>query len=152
MTGMDFPRFPEPERDERVELGGVEPAGMIVTADHELAAASHADPVARSQWWLFRRRFFRHKGAIISIVVLILLTIACFGADWIAPFDPNRQDILLGDVSPNGTHWLGTDILGKNFRRVSPPSLIKSWSLGAMSTTGNSPMISAALSMGFLSI
>ena len=72
------------------------------------------EPVARSQWWLFRRRFFRHRGAVISLGVLGLLALACFGATWIAPFGPTDQDLLLGPVSPSGKHWLGTDDLGRD--------------------------------------
>ena len=51
---------------------------------------------------------------MISLGVLIALAIVCFGANWFAPFDPNAQDLLLGPVSPNGTHWLGTDELGRD--------------------------------------
>ncbi len=80
----------------------------------ELETTAYADPVARSQWWLFRRRFVRHRAAMISLGVLTVIALACFGANWFAPFDPNEQDLLLGPVSPDGTHWLGTDELGRD--------------------------------------
>jgi peptide/nickel transport system permease protein len=38
----------------------------------------------------------------------------CFGASWIAPYDRNAQDLLLGPVSPNADHWFGTDELGRD--------------------------------------
>jgi peptide/nickel transport system permease protein len=71
-------------------------------------------PEPQSQWKLFRRRFFRHRGAVIALVILILLTIACFSVQWLSPFDPNKQDLLALPTGPNGTHWLGTDELGRD--------------------------------------
>ncbi len=71
-------------------------------------------PEPQSQWKLFRRRFFRHKAAIVGLVGLILITLACFGVNWLSPFDPNKQDLLANPVGPNGTHWLGTDELGRD--------------------------------------
>jgi peptide/nickel transport system permease protein len=52
--------------------------------------------------------------AIISVFVLIGLFIVCFGAKWIAPYDKNQQDLLLGPVGPGGDHWFGTDELGRD--------------------------------------
>ena len=80
----------------------------------EPAMPPHSEPVARSQWQLFWRRFRRHKVAIASIVVLLGLVVVCFGAGVFAPFPNNQQDLLLGPVSPNGAHWLGTDELGRD--------------------------------------
>lgn len=85
-----------------------------VAPTHEPVPSPHAEPIPRSQWQLFWRRFRRHKVAIASIVVLLALVIVCFGASFFAPFPNNQQDILLGPVSPNGTHWLGTDELGRD--------------------------------------
>ena len=85
-----------------------------VAPTREPTPSPHADPVARSQWQLFWRRFRRHKVAIASIVVLLVLVVLCFGATFFAPFPSNEQNLLLGPVSPNGTHWLGTDELGRD--------------------------------------
>lgn len=72
------------------------------------------EPPARSQWQLFRRRFFRHKAALLAGFVLIGLFAVCFGADYIAPYEKNTQDLLIGPVAPNGDHWFGTDQLGRD--------------------------------------
>jgi peptide/nickel transport system permease protein len=48
------------------------------------------------------------------MVLLILLTFACFSVGWLSPFDPNKQDLLSIPAGPNGTHWLGTDELGRD--------------------------------------
>ncbi len=90
------------------------PSGFIPSAEGEFEAATHAEPVARSQWALFRRRFLRHKVAIASIVVLLVLVVLCFGADFFAPKSNTDQDLLLGTVPPSSEYWLGTDELGRD--------------------------------------
>jgi peptide/nickel transport system permease protein len=72
------------------------------------------EQAARSQWRLFGRRFFRHRMAVVSIVVLLLIIVACFGAEWVAPFSKNHQDLLTGPVGPRASHWFGTDELGRD--------------------------------------
>jgi peptide/nickel transport system permease protein len=72
------------------------------------------EPVARSQWQLFRRRFLRHRMAIISLLLLIILCLLCFGASWIAPYPKNNQDLLSSGQSPSGQHYFGTDDIGRD--------------------------------------
>lgn len=98
---------------------GVGPVELIPEAIADVELAPSAEPVPRTQWQLFRRRFFRHRMAVISAVVLVILYVACFTAKWWVPFDPNKQDLLLGPVSPRGSHWFGTDELGRDqFSRI----------------------------------
>jgi len=68
----------------------------------------------RTQWQLFWRRFFRHRLAVGSLIVLGLLCLACFGAKWVAPYSTNHLDIsLVGTAKgPSWKHWFGTDDLG----------------------------------------
>ena len=100
-------------RDEMAPTGIV-PSGYIPSSEGEFESATHAEPKAHSQWALFRRRFLRHRVAVFSIFVLLFLVIVCFGASFFAPFKNTDQDLLLGPVSPNGTHWFGTDELGRD--------------------------------------
>jgi len=72
------------------------------------------EPEARTQWQLFFRRFLRHRLAVASLFVLIIMIVLCFGASWIAPYPKNAQDLLALPKPPSGAHWFGTDDLGRD--------------------------------------
>lgn len=78
------------------------------------AAFTVRAPEARSNWQLFRRRFFRHRMALVSMTVLVILMIACYGAPWLAPHKQGAQNLLEGDLSPSFKHIFGTDDLGRD--------------------------------------
>jgi peptide/nickel transport system permease protein len=71
-----------------------------------------AEAVGRSQWRVLIRRFLRHRLAVVSIVVLVLIAVACFAADWLAPYAKNDQGGLT--AGPSAQHWFGTDDLGRD--------------------------------------
>jgi peptide/nickel transport system permease protein len=72
------------------------------------------EPVPRTNWQLFRRRFFSHRLALLSIAILVILMIACYGATWLAPHKQNAQDLLGSDIGPGLKHLFGTDDLGRD--------------------------------------
>ncbi|WP_144875847.1 ABC transporter permease [Microbacterium sp. 1.5R] len=61
------------------------------------------------------RGFLRHRLGVVSLVVLVILLVVCFGAAWIAPYPQGQQDLLTGPTPPSGAHWLGTDELGRDY-------------------------------------
>ncbi len=59
-------------------------------------------------------RVLGHKGALLSILFLLLLIIATSLARWILPFDPLAQDYGSMLQAPDRQHWFGTDELGRD--------------------------------------
>ena len=80
----------------------------------ELELAVGAEPVARSQWQLFWRRFFKHRVAVASAVILVIIVVACMFASVFAPYNPKDIDLsLIGVVKgPSWKHLMGTTDLG----------------------------------------
>jgi peptide/nickel transport system permease protein len=50
----------------------------------------------------------------LGLVLVILQAIAAVFAPWIAPYDPDAQDILARMGAPTAEHWLGTDNFGRD--------------------------------------
>lgn len=64
-------------------------------------------------------RFARHRLAVVSLVLLMLLAVIGLGAPWIAPHDPyNLATSADGNIQfespPNRDFWLGTDPVGRD--------------------------------------
>src|SRR4051812_8592426 len=71
---------------------------------------------ARSQWQLFLRRFLRHKLAIVSLIILILMYLIVIFAPHLAFYKLNPNPLPLQDAykGPSALHWFGTDDLGRD--------------------------------------
>lgn len=53
-------------------------------------------------------------GWTISVVVLIVITLAAVFAPLIAPYDPDHVDFSAVYANPSAAHWLGADALGRD--------------------------------------
>jgi peptide/nickel transport system permease protein len=71
------------------------------------------EPPARSQWQLFLRRFLRHRLAIASFLILVVLYLIVSFPHVTAPY-PLNPKTLAPIHGPTGKHWLGTDDLGRD--------------------------------------
>lgn len=60
------------------------------------------------------RRFRRSKSAMIGLSMISLLVICAIFAPLIAPYDPIEQDWMNRFALPSGSHWFGTDELGRD--------------------------------------
>jgi peptide/nickel transport system permease protein len=78
----------------------------------EQAAPPPATPAVRRRggWRAWRRR----PLGVAAAAYLVLLTVACVGASWWAPVDPEQQDLARALTGPSAEHWLGTDRLGRD--------------------------------------
>ena len=61
-----------------------------------------------------RRRIRRYGLAWAGAGIVVAWLLIAIFAPWIAPFPPDAQDITNRLASPSTTHWLGTDILGRD--------------------------------------
>ncbi|MGI8876479.1 MAG: ABC transporter permease [Egibacteraceae bacterium] len=79
--------------------------------------AGHAEILARSQWQLFRRKFLRHKAAMVSLVALAAIVVAAIFAEQVAPYGFNEINVLDRGIRPTveNQHYFGTDRLGRDY-------------------------------------
>lgn len=72
---------------------------------------------SRSQWAYARRRFLRHRLAVASLVVLVVVLGAGIFANVIAPYQYDEIDLLNGGQGPTLTahHFFGTDVIGRDY-------------------------------------
>jgi len=60
------------------------------------------------------QRFCRDRAAVVALIFLAIVGTICFLSPWIAPYPYMAQDLALGPVGPCASHWLGTDLLGRD--------------------------------------
>jgi len=65
------------------------------------------------------RRFFRHRLAVIGLVVFSIICLMALFAPVIAPYSPNEIDLRGRNLGPSWQHLFGTDRTGRDtFSRV----------------------------------
>ena len=64
--------------------------------------------------WQVVMRVVLHKGALLSVVFLVLMILTSLLARWILPFDALEQDYDNILQAPGEVHWFGTDELGRD--------------------------------------
>ena len=88
-----------------------------------LAAAARTPAMAESQagagrslWADARRRFWRNKAAVVSLVLLALIALACVVGPWLLPhaFDTADWDAMSLPPSFKNAHFWGTDDAGRD--------------------------------------
>jgi oligopeptide transport system permease protein len=70
----------------------------------------------RSPWAAARTRFVRNKAAMVSLVLLSLVTLACVIGPWLSPnaFDSSDWQAMSQGPTWEGGHWFGTDDSGRD--------------------------------------
>ena len=75
---------------------------------------------ASPQWRRAWRSMVRAKWPLVAVIILLLVAVAAILGPWLAPLDPNRQNIMLRLAPPlaegrrGAIFWLGTDGLGRD--------------------------------------
>ncbi|MDQ1360690.1 MAG: peptide/nickel transport system ATP-binding protein, partial [Acidimicrobiaceae bacterium] len=83
---------------------GLNPVSPIADLPDEM-------PQRRPGFWA---RFLRQRWALVGLTFLLLIILAAIFAPVVAPHPPNTQDINAINTGPSGSHWLGTDDLGRD--------------------------------------
>jgi oligopeptide transport system permease protein len=66
---------------------------------------------------LWRDAWFRlgkNRLAMLSLVILVIISLTAILAPWLTPYSYQTQDLDLGAIPPSTRHWLGTDTLGRD--------------------------------------
>ena len=91
----------------------------IAAGGDELALAHRTgvEVESRSQWAFARKRFLRHRLAMGSLVVLLVIFGVGIFADAVAPYAYDEIDLENAGVGPTleDNHFFGTDLLGRDY-------------------------------------
>jgi ABC-type dipeptide/oligopeptide/nickel transport system permease subunit len=60
------------------------------------------------------RSVLRHRLAAVGLVIIVAIAGMAVFAPWLAPYDPNKQDLYQVLKGPSAKHWLGTDNVGRD--------------------------------------
>lgn len=60
------------------------------------------------------RRMKRNRGAMLGVVLLAVMLLACVAGPWISPYSYRGLNLENTHASPSLRHWLGTDDLGRD--------------------------------------
>jgi oligopeptide transport system permease protein len=101
-----------------------------ITGDGSVVMRKAQDVQGRSLWIDAWRRLLRNRAAVLSMAVLAVIALMALLAPLVSQYAYNTQDYALISCAPNwwhaaaacnagGTHWFGTDNLGRDlFVRV----------------------------------
>ena len=89
-------------------------AGRASSSEPLVEAAAEHDYYA-NQWQLMWWRFRRHKMALLSIFLLLLLYLIAAFADFVAPYDATQRFRRYQQAPPTQIHWFDENGLRRPF-------------------------------------
>jgi peptide/nickel transport system permease protein len=90
---------------------------MSVSAPTHTAAQAIIDPAeqgGRSPWRATIRFCRREPLGAFGMAIVIIMAVAGFSAELIAPYNPTSNDFAAMTEAPSWAHWLGTDQFGRD--------------------------------------
>jgi len=108
---------------------------ILIPGSGKGAPTLHAAVKGRSLWDDARRRLFRNKAAVASMIVLALLVVAAIVGPHLTAYrydEINKDDVWLGPLQ-NG-HFIGTDSLGRDLLARLLMGLRVSLAIGLIAT------------------
>jgi peptide/nickel transport system permease protein len=102
-----------------------------ITTESATTAKSGVD-VARfaSRRELVWRRFLRNRAAVVSLILLVALFIACYALPPVLPYSYTDLDFLALQQPPSTDHWFGTNALGQDLLAQTLRGMQKSMLIG----------------------
>ena len=67
-----------------------------------------------SLWKDAWHRLVKNRLAVAGLIIFVGITVFCFLGPILSPYTYEEQDLAYGARSSSGTHWLGTDSLGRD--------------------------------------
>ena len=108
----------------------------LTTRSPETAALMERAVKGRSLWDDARRRLFRNRPAVASMIVLGLLVLCALIGPFVTPYaydEINKNDVWLAPLT--GNHLIGSDSLGRDLLARLFTGLGVSLAIGAVATT-----------------
>ena len=99
---------------------------MIATGKNTDTILSAQGVKGRSLWVDARRRLFRNRAALVSMIIIAIVAALAILAPFLSQYSYQGTNYNLNNCAPDwwpgtdalcragGTHWLGTDILGRD--------------------------------------
>jgi peptide/nickel transport system permease protein len=90
------------------------------TASTTQAISGMANSYRRKELRRAFQSMLTSRWALIGMFILLVVTFIAIFGPWLAPFDPNRQNIMMRLLEPGSpgagdlTYWLGSDQLGRD--------------------------------------
>jgi oligopeptide transport system permease protein len=76
----------------------------------DIAQAERGTSLWQDAWLRLRR----NRLAVLGLAVLLFFILVALLTPWLAPYGYAQQNLELGASPPSSSHWLGTDIFGRD--------------------------------------
>ncbi len=87
----------------------------MITRDWLLSDDPETRMQARlGQGYRLARALLRNPLAMVGLAIILLLLLVAMFAPWLAPYSPIQGELANRLQPPSGTHWMGTDELGRD--------------------------------------